>query len=67
MKSRWERFYIFPSLDGITNEKSYDFCVDLLKNAGVACVPGSAFGEMGEGYMRLSYCNSIDELEKRTS
>ncbi len=57
-------FYIFPSLDGITNEKSYDFCVDLLKNAGVACVPGSAFGEMGEGYMRLSYCNSIDELER---
>ena len=38
--------------------------VDLLKNAGVACVPGSAFGEMGEGYMRLSYCNSIDELER---
>lgn len=57
-------FYIFPSLKGITNKSSYDFCVDLLKNASVACVPGSAFGDMGEGYMRLSYCNSIDELDK---
>lgn len=57
-------FYIFPSLEGITSKNSYGFCVDLLKNAGVACVPGSAFGEMGEGYIRISYCNSIDELEK---
>ncbi len=57
-------FYIFPSLKGITTKNSYDFCIDLLKDAGVACVPGSAFGDMGEGYMRLSYCNSIDELEK---
>ncbi|BAK81460.1 pyridoxal phosphate-dependent aminotransferase [Candidatus Arthromitus sp. SFB-rat-Yit] len=57
-------FYIFPSLEGIASKDSYDFCVDLIKYAGVACVPGSAFGEMGEGYMRISYCNSIDELEK---
>lgn len=57
-------FYIFPSLEGIVNKKSYDFCVDLLKNGKVACVPGSAFGEMGEGNIRISYCNSIEELEK---
>lgn len=57
-------FYIFPSLKGITSKKSFDFCVDLLKEAGVACVPGSAFGEKGEGYMRISYCNSLKELEK---
>ena len=57
-------FYIFPSLEGISTQKSYDFCVDLLKNGRVACVPGSAFGKMGEGYIRISYCNSIEELAK---
>ena len=57
-------FYIFPSLTGITNKKSFDFCVDLLKESKIACVPGSAFGEMGEGFFRISYCNSINELEE---
>lgn len=57
-------FYIFPSLEGISDKKSYDFCVDLLKKEKVACVPGIAFGEAGEGNIRISYCNSIEELEK---
>lgn len=57
-------FYIFPSLEGITTKSSYDFCVDLLKDGKVACVPGSAFGKLGEGSLRISYCNSINELEK---
>lgn len=57
-------FYLFASLKGITNMNSYDFAVDLMKNGGVACIPGSCFGDKGEGYIRISYCNSIDELKK---
>ena len=64
VKNPMGAFYIFPSLEGITNKNSYDFCVDLLKNGKIACVPGSAFGEMGDGYIRISYCNSIEELDK---
>lgn len=64
VKNPMGAFYIFPSLEGITNKNSYDFCVGLLKEGKVACVPGSAFGEMGEGYLRISYCNSINELEE---
>ena len=67
VKNPMGAFYIFPSLEGITNKSSYDFCVDLLKDGKVACVPGSAFGDMGEGYIRISYCNSIEELEKGLS
>lgn len=60
-------FYIFPSLEGISEKNSYDFCLDILKKEKVACVPGSAFGEMGEGNFRISYCNSIEELERGLS
>lgn len=64
VKNPMGAFYIFPSLEGITEKNSYDFCVDLLKDGKLACVPGSAFGEMGEGHIRISYCNSIEELDK---
>lgn len=57
-------FYLFASLEGITNMNSYDFAVDLMKKGKVACVPGSCFGDKGEGHIRISYCNSIDELSK---
>ncbi|MGB9880211.1 MAG: aminotransferase class I/II-fold pyridoxal phosphate-dependent enzyme, partial [Anaerolineae bacterium] len=36
----------------------------LLQEAGVATLSGTAFGEYGEGYLRLSYANSIQNLEK---
>ncbi len=64
VKNPMGAFYIFPSLDGITQKNSYDFCVDLLRSEKLACVPGSAFGEMGEGYIRISYCNSLGELDR---
>ncbi|GAA0075785.1 aminotransferase class I/II-fold pyridoxal phosphate-dependent enzyme [Clostridium sp. CTA-5] len=54
-------FYIFPSIKKF-NMSSEEFCTRLLREGKVACVPGSAFGELGEGYMRISYCYSDDVL-----
>lgn len=58
-------FYIFPCIKstGLTSEQ---FCEELLKDQLVACVPGSAFGEAGEGYIRVSYAYSIAELKEAT-
>jgi aminotransferase len=55
-------FYAFPSIKklGITSE---EFTVKLL-HSGVAVVPGSAFGDYGEGYVRIAYSNSYENLEK---
>ena len=55
-------FYIFPSIKQF-NISSEEFCENLLKEEKVACVPGSSFGSGGEGYVRISYCYSIEELE----
>lgn len=54
-------FYIFPSIQkfGIS---SFDFAMRLVKEAGVAVVPGTAFSEYGEGYLRLSYAYSLETL-----
>lgn len=56
-------FYIFPCIKktGMTSE---EFCERLLEEEKVACVPGNAFGESGEGYIRVSYAYSIDNIEK---
>ncbi|MDZ5252850.1 pyridoxal phosphate-dependent aminotransferase [Clostridium sp. LIBA-8841] len=56
-------FYIYPNVSkfGLTSE---EFCQRLLKEGGVACVPGDAFGKGGEGYIRISYCYSKNELER---
>lgn len=56
-------FYMFPSIKKF-NMKSEDFCESLLKEAGVAVVPGSAFGVGGEGYMRISYAYSMEQLQE---
>ncbi len=56
-------FYIFPSIKKY-NMTSEEFCERLLKEAKVAIVPGSAFGEMGEGYIRISYAYSMEELNE---
>lgn len=56
-------FYIFPCIKKY-NMKSEEFCERLLKEAKVAIVPGSAFGEMGEGYIRISYAYSMEELNE---
>lgn len=55
-------FYIFPSIKKF-NISSEEFCERLLNEGKVAFVPGSAFGKLGEGYMRISYCYS-DEILK---
>ncbi len=54
-------FYAFPNVTGLghTSEKVADF---LLNEAGVACLSGTAFGAGGQGYLRLSYANSIDAI-----
>ena len=56
-------FYIFPSIKkfGMTSE---EFATKLLNEEKVAIVPGSAFGACGEGYLRVSYAYSIEELKR---
>lgn len=55
-------FYIFPSIKKF-NISSEEFCERLLNEGKVGFVPGNAFGDFGEGYMRISYCYS-DEILK---
>lgn len=56
-------FYMFPDIRefGMSSE---EFAMDLLEQEKVAVVPGSAFGESGEGFIRISYAYSIDELKE---
>lgn len=56
-------FYIFPSIKKF-NLLSEEFCTRLLEEYGVACVPGSSFGDGGEGYIRISFCYPLDHLMK---
>ncbi len=54
-------FYCFPCINstGLTSE---EFCTKLLHSKGVAIVPGSAFGDCGEGFVRVSYSYSLSHL-----
>ena len=54
-------FYVFPDISrfGLSSE---EFCTRMIREAGLAAVPGSCFG--AEGYIRLSCCNSDEELEE---
>lgn len=56
-------FYLFPSIRkfGLTSD---EFCTRLLYEKRLAVVPGTAFGECGEGHIRCSYAYSIDNLKK---
>ncbi|MGI6449722.1 MAG: pyridoxal phosphate-dependent aminotransferase [Desulfitobacteriia bacterium] len=56
-------FYVFPNIKafGISSKEMADY---LLYNAGVATLNGSSFGIYGEGYLRLSYANSLENIEK---
>ncbi len=56
-------FYVFPSIKS-TGLSSNDFCETLLREQKVAVVPGSAFGESGEGFIRCSYAYSIDAINQ---
>jgi aspartate aminotransferase len=56
-------FYVFPNIKG-TGMKSKALADALLNQAGVACLPGTSFGSFGEGYLRFSYANSVENIEK---
>ncbi|EGA88363.1 aminotransferase A [Planococcus donghaensis MPA1U2] len=56
-------FYIFPSIEKF-DMTSFDFAMRLLKEGGVAAVPGSAFTKYGEGFVRISYAYSMPVLEE---
>ena len=56
-------FYVFPDISssGMTSE---EFCAELLKEQKVAIIPGSAFGNCGEGFARISYAYSLKHLQE---
>ena len=54
-------FYAFPSIKE-TGMSSQEFCETLLREEKVAVVPGDAFGECGEGYIRCSYAASLEQI-----
>jgi aminotransferase len=56
-------FYAFPSIKS-TRLSSLEFAKQLLKRQKVAVVPGTAFGPSGEGYIRISYASSFDNLKE---
>ncbi len=55
-------FYAFPSIES-TGMTSGEFCEKLLAAQKVAIVPGTAFGECGEGFVRASYCYSLEHIK----
>lgn len=57
-------FYIFAKIPAHLNQNSFDFLVDFAKEKQVAFIPGSAFGDYGEGYVRLSYAASMTVIQE---
>ena len=55
-------FYVFPSIQEF-HMTSDEFATRLLEEERVAVVPGSAFGECGEGFLRISYAYSLEDLK----
>ena len=56
-------FYAFPNVEE-TGLSSRRFADDLLTEAGVACLPGESFGQYGDGFVRFSFANSTQNIEK---
>jgi aspartate/methionine/tyrosine aminotransferase len=56
-------FYAFPNVEGL-GRSSHEVADLLLNEAGVATLSGTAFGRFGEGYLRLSYANSLENLQQ---
>ena len=59
-------FYVFPNITGTGKDEKWlaDY---FLNEAGVACLAGTSFGQYGKGYIRFSYANSVDNIEKAIS
>lgn len=55
-------FYLFPNISGL-GRSSKEVADRLLDEAGVAALPGTAFGKQGEGYLRLSFANSLQNID----
>ena len=55
-------FYVFPSIKR-TGLSSEEFCERLLDEQSLALVPGNAFGDAGEGFVRISYAYSLDQIK----
>lgn len=58
-------FYAFPNFSRL-GLSSQQLAAHLLQEAHVALVPGSAFGERGEGHLRIAFCNSLERIEQAT-
>lgn len=56
-------FYVFPNISGLGLGDSATVAGRVLNEAGVACLAGTAFGAAGEGHLRLSYANSLENLD----
>lgn len=56
-------FYVFPDISS-TGLTSDEFCNELLRKEKLAVVPGSAFGQSGEGFVRISYAYSLEDIKK---
>jgi aminotransferase len=54
-------FYLFADIRS-TGLQAEEFCLKLLEEYSVACVPGTAFGAGGEGFVRMSYATSMEKL-----
>ena len=56
-------FYAFPNVEDV-GLPSQEFADRLLRDGGVACLPGESFGEFGKGFVRFSFANSTENIEK---
>jgi len=56
-------FYVFPNITG-TGMDCRKLADHLMYNAGVAVLAGTSFGKYGEGYLRLSFANSVENIKK---
>ncbi|UCG04035.1 MAG: pyridoxal phosphate-dependent aminotransferase [Candidatus Heimdallarchaeota archaeon] len=56
-------FYVFPNIKD-TGKTSKELADKLLEENGVACLPGTVFGDVGEGYLRFSYATSVDNINE---
>ncbi|MGT2784497.1 pyridoxal phosphate-dependent aminotransferase [Streptococcus merionis] len=57
-------FYIFAKIPAGYNQNSFDFLQKFARKEAVALIPGAAFGQYGEGYIRISYAASMEKIEE---
>ena len=57
-------FYIFAKIPEGYNQDSFSFLQDFARQKAVAFIPGAAFGQYGEGYIRISYASSMETIKE---